>query len=133
MICDLCKRPFEPSVKDQTRCVSCMIRPHKLRSDDTPLSIDLNPTEEDFMPTTFAEKICISCEKPFTPSSGHQTRCDECRAKKIELTAKATVEPASPDLLLKVSDLIDVVRKSDTRSLTLEIDGITIAMHRQGG
>ena len=31
---------------------------------------------------TFSEKTCIQCEKLFTPHSGRQAKCDECRSDK---------------------------------------------------
>ena len=73
LICSSCSRPFEPTVKGQDTCTSCLISPqHTKRA------------------TTMIKK-CVDCDKPFDSTGPNGKFCPDCKLKN-DLIAKVEKE-----------------------------------------
>ena len=74
-VCDICGRPFTQTIEGVATCMQCLIKPRNFR-DPVPKKKEEEPMAASSL---VAEKICVDCQQPYTPTGNRQERCLKCR------------------------------------------------------
>lgn len=123
--CIKCKRPFVVTVGEQTTCLDCMIKPHRIFPKDPlpphlvealEIADEIEGDETVLDEKEFAEiskpagggefvllkkRVCHKCGHEYQPSGQRQLNCDTCRGKDPALEPKIVPEDIDKDTVMR--------------------------------